>query len=42
MVLAPGDRVLFSHISRAAGDHPPVSAVIDALRTAQPHAAAGF
>jgi hypothetical protein len=32
LVLAPGNRVLYTHISREAGDHPPVQDVLDALR----------
>lgn len=32
LVLAPGDRVLYTYISDQAGDHPPVAGVLDALR----------
>lgn len=31
VVVAPGDRVLFSHISRVAGDHPAAAAVISQI-----------
>lgn len=41
MIVAPPGRVLFSHISRAAGDHPRVDAVLDALRETQLRPAAG-
>jgi hypothetical protein len=34
LVLVPGDRVVYSYISGEAGDHPPVAAVVDALRAA--------
>ena len=33
MVIAPPDRVVFSHISQAAGDHADVTGVLEALRT---------
>ncbi len=33
LVIAPGDRVVFSHISNTAGDHPPVASVVAALET---------
>jgi len=41
VVMAPGDTVLYQHISRAAGDHSPITAVLGALRakTASPAAA---
>ena len=42
MVLTPGDRIVYSHVSRAAGDHPPVASVLAALRTSTPRTAAGF
>jgi peroxiredoxin len=42
MVLTPGDHVVYSYISRAAGDHPSVSSVLAALRASTPRAAAGF
>jgi peroxiredoxin len=42
MVLTPGDHVVYSHISRVAGDHPSVASVLAALRTSTPRAAAGF
>jgi hypothetical protein len=32
LVLAPGNRVLYTHISGQAGDHPPVHDILDALR----------
>jgi hypothetical protein len=31
VVIAPGTKVLYRHISRAAGDHAPVSEVLAAL-----------
>jgi hypothetical protein len=31
VVMAPGNKVLYTHISRAAGDHAPLSAVLAAL-----------
>ncbi|MGH7723589.1 MAG: SelL-related redox protein [Candidatus Dormibacteria bacterium] len=31
LVIEPGDRVAYSHISRAAGDHPPVDDVLAAI-----------
>jgi hypothetical protein len=34
LVLVPGDRVVYSYMSKEAGDHPPVAAVIAALRDA--------
>jgi hypothetical protein len=34
LVLAPGDRVLYTYISKAAGDHAPVDDVLDVLRRA--------
>jgi peroxiredoxin len=42
MVLTPGDHIVYSYISRAAGDHPSVSSVLAALRESTPRAAAGF
>ena len=41
VVMAPGSKVLYEHISRAAGDHAPVPAVLAALdaSTASPAAA---
>jgi peroxiredoxin len=42
MVLTPGDHIAYSHMSRAAGDHPPVASVLAALRTSTPRTAAGF
>ena len=42
MVLAPGDRLLYSYISRAAGDHPAARDVVAALSHAAPRRAAGF
>src|ERR1700694_3530080 len=42
MVLTRGDRIVYSHVSRAAGDHPPVASVLAALRTSTPRTAAGF
>ncbi len=35
VVMAPGNRVVYQHVSRAAGDHPPVSDVLAALEAAQ-------
>jgi prostamide/prostaglandin F2alpha synthase len=32
LVVAPGDELVYSHISARAGDHPPTAAVIDAVR----------
>jgi hypothetical protein len=34
LVLVPGDRVVYSYISKVAGDHPPVADVVAALRQA--------
>lgn len=34
LVLAPGNRLVFEHISRAAGDHPDVADVVAAASTA--------
>ncbi|TMB89472.1 MAG: AhpC/TSA family protein [Chloroflexi bacterium] len=34
LVLVPGDRAVYSYISGEAGDHPPVTAVVEALRGA--------
>jgi len=31
-VMLPGDRVAYSYVSGSAGDHPPIDAVLDALR----------
>ncbi|MBV9101467.1 MAG: AhpC/TSA family protein [Candidatus Dormibacteraeota bacterium] len=42
MVLAPGDRLVYSHISRVAGDHPPADQVVGALAAATQRRAAGF
>jgi len=42
MVFAPGDRLLYSYISRAAGDHPPLDQVMAALGSASERRAAGF
>jgi hypothetical protein len=33
-VMAPGSRVVYQHISNAAGDHAPVADVLTALETA--------
>ncbi|MGD1052703.1 MAG: peroxiredoxin-like family protein [Candidatus Dormibacteria bacterium] len=33
-VVLPGDRVVYAYLSGSAGDHPPVDAVLDALRAA--------
>lgn len=35
-VMGPRNTVLYRHISRAAGDHAPLSEVLDALRAAAP------
>jgi AhpC/TSA antioxidant enzyme len=35
LVMAPGDTVLYEHISRAAGDHAQLPAVLAALRSAR-------
>jgi hypothetical protein len=35
VVMAPGNKVLYQHISRAAGDHAPVSDVLAALEAAR-------
>jgi len=32
LVMAPGDRVAYEYLSRAAGDHPAVADVLDALQ----------
>ena len=42
MVLTPGDHIVYSYLSRVAGDHPSVSSVLAALRASTPRAAAGF
>jgi hypothetical protein len=34
VVMAPGNKVLYAHISATAGDHAPVSAVLAALKAA--------
>ena len=31
-VMLPGDRVAYAYVSGSAGDHPPIDAVLDALR----------
>jgi hypothetical protein len=36
VVMAPRNKVLYQHISRVAGDHAPISAVLDALEAAAP------
>jgi hypothetical protein len=36
VLMAPGNKVLHRHVSRAAGDHPPVSDILSALAAAQP------
>jgi AhpC/TSA antioxidant enzyme len=40
VVMAPGNRVLYEHISRAAGDHAPVADVLAALEAAASSSAA--
>jgi hypothetical protein len=35
VVMAPANKVLYQHISLAAGDHPPVADVLAALKAAQ-------
>jgi hypothetical protein len=40
VVMAPGNRVVYQHISRAAGDHAPVADVLAALETAASTSAA--
>jgi hypothetical protein len=45
-VMLPGDRATYAYVSGSAGDHPPIDAVLDALRavsggTAAPSADAG-
>jgi hypothetical protein len=45
-VMLPGDRAAYAYVSGSAGDHPPIDAVLDALRavagsTAAPSADAG-
>jgi peroxiredoxin len=37
-VIEPGDRVAYLHLSREAGDHPPIGDVLEALRAATAHA----
>jgi AhpC/TSA antioxidant enzyme len=32
LVVAPGTRVAYVHVSRSAGDHPPLSGVLEAVR----------
>lgn len=40
LAVLPGDRIAYAYVSGSAGDHPPVDAVLDALRaTRQPAAA---
>jgi prostamide/prostaglandin F2alpha synthase len=39
LVVCPGDRIAFTHLSRSAGDHPPISAVLGALPAATRRAA---
>jgi hypothetical protein len=34
LVVLPGDRVAYSHLSRHAGDHPPTEEVLVAVRAA--------
>jgi hypothetical protein len=34
LVVLPGDRVAYSHLSRHAGDHPPTEEVLAAVRAA--------
>jgi hypothetical protein len=36
LVVAPGGAVRYAYRSRAAGDHPPVEAILAALRTERP------
>jgi len=33
-VMLPGDRTAYAYLSGSAGDHPPIDAVLDALRAA--------
>jgi hypothetical protein len=40
VVMAPGNRVLYQHISKAAGDHAPVADVLAALEAAASSSAA--
>jgi hypothetical protein len=40
LVIAPGDAVLYRHVSRTAGDHAPLAKILAALRTAAPRPAA--
>jgi hypothetical protein len=40
LVIAPGDKVLYRHVSGTAGDHAPLDRVLAALRSAAAHAAA--
>jgi hypothetical protein len=40
LVIAPGDKVLFRHVSGAAGDHAPLERVLAALRSADAPSAA--
>jgi peroxiredoxin len=38
VVVAPGNRIVYAYLSEAAGDHPPVDDVLDAVRRASPAA----
>ncbi len=38
LVIAPGTRILYKHISNVAGDHAPMAKVLQALRAASPAA----
>jgi AhpC/TSA antioxidant enzyme len=40
LVIAPGDVVLYRHVSRTAGDHAPLGRILTALRTAASRPAA--
>jgi hypothetical protein len=39
-VMLPGDRAAYAYVSGSAGDHPPIDAVLDALRVPAGEAAA--
>lgn len=40
LVIAPGNEVLYRHVSGTAGDHAPISMILAALRNAAPRPAA--
>jgi hypothetical protein len=40
LVIAPGDKLLYRHVSHTAGDHAPMAGILAALRTASARPAA--